>query len=72
MRKSIGFAIPALILGMGALISTNVSYGKAEYAKKEKKGCTVCHTKMGVKELNDVGKCYGKSKSLDGCAAEKK
>ena len=67
------FIIPALI-AMGAFLTcTTATFGKAEYTKKEKKGCVYCHTKANSKELNDVGKCYGKAKSLDNCkAAEKK
>jgi hypothetical protein len=67
MPKSMKLAIPALVIGLGAMISANVSYGKAEYTKKEKKGCAVCHVTATSKELNDVGKCYGKSKSMVGC-----
>ena len=64
--------LPAVIALGGILACTAVTYGKQEYTKKEKKGCVYCHTKANSKELNAVGKCYEKSKSLDGCAAEKK
>jgi len=64
--------LPAAIALGGFLVCTNATYGKPEYTKKEKKGCITCHTKANSKDLNDVGKCYEKSKSLDGCAAEKK
>jgi len=60
----------AIILG-GLALST-VSYGKAEYTKKEGKGCTFCHTAAGKKDLNDVGKCYGEhGHSLEGCEPKK-
>lgn len=72
MLKSLKLAVPALVVGLGAMLCTNVSYGKAEYTKKEKKGCVTCHVTASSKELNDVGKCYGKTKTLEGCAAEKK
>jgi hypothetical protein len=60
--------VPAALALGGFLICTTASYGKAEYTKKEKKSCITCHTKANSKELNEVGKCYDKSKSLDGCA----
>ncbi len=62
-------ALPAMILAFG-LAATSVSYGKPEYTKKEKKGCTFCHVTAKSKELNKVGECYGKNKSLEGCPAK--
>lgn len=64
--------LPAIILIGGVMVSTTASFGKAEYTKKEKKGCVYCHTKATSKELNKVGECYGKNHSLEGCEAEKK
>ncbi len=64
--KLIKFLFPAGIVVMGLGLNT-LTYGKAEYTKKEKKACTVCHTKMGKKDLNDIGKCYGEKKSLETC-----
>ena len=72
LMKNLKLVLPALILSGGFLVCTSATYGKPEYTKKEKKGCITCHTKANSKDLNDVGKCYEKSKSLDGCAAEKK
>jgi len=67
------FIIPAAIAMGTFLTCTTVTFGKAEYTKKEKKSCVHCHTKANSKELNDVGKCYDKAKSLDNCkSAEKK
>lgn len=64
--------LPAII-AMGAfLVCTTATFGKAEYTKKEKKACTVCHTKANTKELNDVGKCYDKDKSLANCKVPEK
>ena len=60
-------ALPVLVLCAGLLVNTSRSFGKPEYTKKEKKGCTVCHVKANSKDLNDVGKCYEKKKSLQGC-----
>jgi hypothetical protein len=62
--------IPGLILIGGLLFSTNASFGKAEYTKKEKKSCTACHTSAKSPDLNNVGKCYEKKKSLEGCESK--
>jgi len=63
------FAIPMLVILGGLVMTTSVSFGKAEYTKKEKKACTYCHTSSSSKELNDVGKCYAAhDHSLDACA----
>ena len=51
---------------------------KPEYAKKEGKPCTFCHTKMGsaevmAKELTDAGKYYKEhNHSLEGYTAPEK
>jgi hypothetical protein len=59
--------IPAVILIGGLWISVRPSYGKAEYAKTEKKGCTFCHVSAGKPDLNDAGKYYkDHDHSLDG------
>ena len=64
--------VPAVI-AMGALLAcTTATFGKPEYTKKEKKSCVTCHTKANSKELNEVGKCYEKAKSLDNCKSDKK
>ena len=44
---------------------------KPEFTRKEGKGCVTCHVKVGSKELNDVGKCYEKNKSLKECSSPK-
>jgi len=65
------WAIPALVLFSGLVLSSKLSYGKPEYTKKEKKACTVCHAAAGKKELNDVGKCYAEhNHSLDACSVK--
>ena len=56
----------ALWTSLAAFTATLVQ-GKPEYTKKEKTACVTCHVKSGSKELNDVGKCYEKKKSLNGC-----
>jgi hypothetical protein len=64
-------ALPfAIILG-GLMVTSSLSFGKAEYTKKEKKVCTVCHVASGKKDLNDVGNCYAKTHSLEGCEVKK-
>lgn len=62
--------LPALIVAGGLVVPATVSFGKAEYTKKEKKACSYCHTKGA--ELNKVGECY-KAKTphaLEGCEAK--
>jgi len=66
---------PAAVLTGGFLVCTSSVYGTAEYAKKEKKACTYCHTKMVAektemaKNLNDAGNCYKSNEhSLAKCA----
>jgi len=62
-------AAPMILILGGLIVTTSVSFGKAEYTKKEKKGCTYCHTSASSKELNEVGKCYAEhNHSLDACA----
>jgi hypothetical protein len=58
--------LPAAILLGGFLVCSTATYGKPEYTKKEKKGCTFCHVSATSKDLNDTGKYYQEHKSLDG------
>jgi len=54
-------------------VCTVDSYGKAEYTKKEKKGCTFCHTTAKPKDgkdLTEAGKYYQQKKSLEGYKAK--
>ncbi len=65
--RTLKYVLPAAILMAGLAVNTTVSYGKPEYSKKEKKGCTFCHTKQGSKELNEAGKYYKEhNHSLEG------
>ncbi len=68
--RQLKLALPAVILIGGLTIPATVSFGKAEYTKKEKKGCVYCHTKAGSAELNKVGDCYKEKKTLAGCEAK--
>ncbi len=68
--RTLKYLLPALVLMGGLTVTSTVSYGKKEYTAKEKKGCTYCHTKTGSKDLNKVGECYGKTKTLQGCEAK--
>lgn len=69
-----------LLIGLRALLTAllfvtftvSLLHAKAEYTKKEGKPCTACHVKPGSKELNDVGKCYEKKKSLQECVPPEK
>ncbi len=65
------FILPAVVLIGGLTVPATVSFAKKEYTAKEKKACVYCHTKAGAKELNKVGECYGKKKSLEGCEEAK-
>lgn len=70
--KTLKVLVPTAILAAGVLFNSTASFGKAEYTKKEKKGCVVCHVTAKSKELNEVGKCYEKNnKSLAGCEVKK-
>lgn len=72
MRKLIlKIAVPSVVV-LGGLMLTSLSFGKAEYTKKEKKACTFCHVAQGKKELNATGKCYAEhDHSLEGCETKK-
>lgn len=72
MRKALRYVIPGLILWSGLMVNATLTFGKAEYTKKEKKACAVCHVTATSKELNDAGKYYEKHKTLEGYKAEKK
>jgi hypothetical protein len=69
-------ALIALAIFCGCLVT--LATAKAEYAKKEGKPCTFCHTKMGSpevmgKELTDAGKYYKEhDHSLKGYKAPEK
>lgn len=66
------FVVPGLILMGGLIIGSSLSYGKAEYTKKEKKGCAYCHVTATSKELNDAGKYYKEHNTLEGYKAPQK
>jgi hypothetical protein len=78
--RALKLVVPSVLLTAGFLICTTASYGNPEYAKKEKKGCTFCHSKLEpankegmAKNLNDAGKYYKEhSHSLDGYVPPKK
>ncbi|MDP2998790.1 MAG: hypothetical protein Q8N47_14990 [Bryobacterales bacterium] len=66
------FAVPVLIFVGGLISTTTMSFGKAEYTKKEKKACVFCHVKATSKELNEAGKHYKEKKTLEGYTAPEK
>lgn len=73
MTKKLGVAMSVVLFGAGLMLIPVSSQATLKYAQKEKKSCTLCHVKMGSKELNDVGKCYEKNKhSLKGCLPKAK
>ena len=58
------------LMAVGAILTAfaaTASFAKPEYTKKEGKNCVTCHTKAASKDLNEVGKCYEKSKTLKDC-----
>jgi hypothetical protein len=68
MLKSVKFAIPALVAGLGILASSTLSYGTVKIAKDTgAKPCTACHVAMGKKDLNPAGTCYKEKKDLKAC-----
>ena len=73
--KLLRFLIPAAIMCIGFTINVKQAEGKPEYTKKEKKGCTVCHSAAKptkeAEALNAVGKCYKEKKDMTACAAPK-
>jgi hypothetical protein len=68
IRLKLKLILPAIILVGGLVVPSTVSFGKAEYTKKEKKACSFCHSQG--KEFNKVGECYKKNHSLEGCEAK--
>jgi len=68
--RAMKLVLPAAILMVGFLVCTSATYGKPEYAKKENKKCTFCHSKAATKDnpnLSDAGKYYQEhNHSLDG------
>lgn len=64
--------ITLFLLPIIASFSASFSQAKPEFAKKESKTCTVCHVKLGSKELNDTGKYYQEHGSLEGYEQQKK
>ena len=66
MKKLIRLALPAAMFAAAVMMTGGAAYATKEISKKEKKPCTVCHTKVGQKDLNDVGKFYKEKKTLEG------
>lgn len=60
--------LAVMVMAFVALVfASPAAFSKPEFAKKEGKPCTACHTKAGATDLNDTGKCYKEKKSLDSC-----
>lgn len=72
MSKAMKAVLLGFALTLGVGLSSLSSFATMQIAKKEKAACTTCHVKPGSKELNAVGKCYEKAKSLKKCEAGKK
>jgi len=61
---------------IGLLMLASEPVAKQEYAKKEKKACTYCHTSKNPKDysdkdLNEAGKYYKEKKTLEGYKEKK-
>ena len=77
--RALKIAFPSTIVLGGLMICTSsMMFGTAEYAKKEKKACTACHSKLSsdkaemVKNLTTTGKCYkDNDHSLEKCGTKK-
>ncbi len=67
--KGLRLLLPVATLLAAFFTASGVSFATKEIGKKEKKACTVCHTKG--KELNDVGKYYKDKKTLEGAPQKK-
>jgi hypothetical protein len=65
-------AVRALfVAAIASAFFLTIAQAKPEYSKKEKKGCTFCHVKMGSKDLTAAGKYYKEhDHSLEGYKAE--
>jgi hypothetical protein len=72
MSRIMKVAVFSIALGVTMSLASLSSFGNMQIAKKEKVACTTCHVKMGQKDLNEVGKCYAKKKSLKACESGKK
>jgi len=72
VKRILYFVIPGTAVMWALFLTASVSMATQDYTKKEKKSCTYCHTSMGKKDLNDVGKCYAEhNHSLEGCEPAK-
>ena len=59
-----------LLIILAVFIAVPFSLGKAEYGRKEGKGCTFCHPPGKFKQLTDAGKYYQEQgRSLQGYKA---
>jgi len=71
----IKYAVPAIILLGGFLVSSTLSFAKPEYMKTTKKPCAYCHVdykdKAKAKELTEAGKYFKEHNSLDGYTEKK-
>ncbi|MBA3973551.1 MAG: hypothetical protein C0504_04940 [Candidatus Solibacter sp.] len=63
--------MPAAAFAAALMLTGGVAFATKEMGKKEKKPCTVCHVKMGSKDLNDAGKYYKEKKTLEGAPTKK-
>ena len=61
------------ILTIVGLMLAPYAVGTPQFAKKESKSCTYCHTGMGKPDLNEAGKYYKEhNNSLEGYVDRKR
>ena len=77
--RAIKLGLPAAILAAGFFVCASSMHATPEYAKKEKKACNYCHTKVVsdktemAKSLTTTGTCYkDNDHSLAKCDTGKK
>lgn len=66
------YALPAIILLGGFMVSSTSSFGKPAYTKATKKACSFCHvdSKAKPKELTEAGKYFKEHNTLEGYQAK--
>lgn len=72
--RQLRFAVPALVLATGLLLTSSASFAKPADTKKTGQKCTVCHgsAKGGKADLTAIGKYYKEKGTLDGYAGPDK